>query len=242
MIKKVMDTFGFKYRYRLSTRDPANKTKYLGDPKVWDKVEKWAEIIMKRNKIDYFDGPGEAAFYAPKMDLMATDSLGREWQLSTVQIDYVQPSRFDLKYTAADGSEKMPVMIHRAILGSTERMLMVLIEHYAGAFPAWLAPEQVRIVPIGENNITYAKKIKTELDNVNVRSEIDVDNERMQNKIRKAQELKVPYMLIVGKNEEASQTVSLRYRNGEEIKDMKLNNFLDKLTNNISQRRSEIVL
>jgi len=138
MIKKIMKTFGLTYRYRLSTSDPKHPEKYIGDPKIWEKVEKWAVKIMERNKIEYFDGPGEAAFYAPKMDLIAKDCLGREWQLSTLQIDYFLPERFNLTYTDSDGKEKRPVMLHRAILGSTERFMMVLLEHFAGNFPTWL--------------------------------------------------------------------------------------------------------
>ncbi|KKR57782.1 MAG: Threonine-tRNA ligase [Candidatus Woesebacteria bacterium GW2011_GWC2_40_30] len=132
MTKEIMKTFGLSYKYRLSTRDQEHPEKYIGDPKIWDKTEKWAEEIMKRNNIEYFDGPGEAAFYAPKMDLIAKDSLGREWQLSTVQIDYFLPERFNLTYIDSDGKEKRPVMIHRAIVGSPERFLMVLIEHFGG--------------------------------------------------------------------------------------------------------------
>ncbi|KKT54245.1 MAG: Threonine-tRNA ligase [Candidatus Woesebacteria bacterium GW2011_GWA1_44_23] len=150
MTKEIMKTFGLSYKYRLSTHDPEHPEKYIGDPKVWEKTEEWAEKIMKRNKIEYIDGPGEAAFYAPKMDLIAKDSLGREWQLSTIQIDFFLPERFDLEYVDSDGAKKRPVMIHRAIVGSPERFLMVLIEHFAGNFPTWLAPVQVKMLPITE--------------------------------------------------------------------------------------------
>jgi threonyl-tRNA synthetase len=144
MTKEIMATFGFSYRYRLSTRDPKHPEKYLGHPEIWEKLESWAVRIMERNQIEYYDGPGEAAFYGPKMDLMATDALGREWQLSTVQIDMVQPERFELEYTDSDGTAKPPVMIHRAIVGSPERFLMILLEHFAGAFPLWLSPRASR--------------------------------------------------------------------------------------------------
>jgi len=242
MTKKVMATLGFKYRYRLSTRDPENRDKYLGHPEVWDRVEKWAVTIMERNGIEYFDGPGEAAFYAPKMDLMATDSLGREWQLSTVQIDFVMPERFDLKYTAADGTEKRPVMLHRAILGSAERMMMILIENFAGAFPAWLSPEQVRIIPISDQNREYATKIADELNKAGIRNSIDVEDDRMQNKIRQAQELKIPYMFIVGKKEEEKGVVSLRYRSGEEFRDLKVVDVVSQIKDNIYNRLLDIKL
>lgn len=240
MTKKILGTFGFKYRYRLSTRDPKEPEKYLGDPETWDRVEKWAVEIMKRNEIEYYDGPGEAAFYAPKMDLMATDALGREWQLSTVQIDFVGPERFELKYTDSDGKDKRPVMIHRAIIGSAERFMMILIEHFSGAFPLWLAPEQVRIVPITDDNMEYAEEVGKLLAAQKIRFEIDRDKDRMQNKIRKAQELKVPYMLIVGKNEAASKTVSVRLRSGEEFRGIALDKFISQASSDIAERKLEL--
>lgn len=212
MTKRVMDRFGFKYRYRLSTRDPQHPEKYYGDPKIWNKVEQWAVEIMQRNKIEYYDGPGEAAFYAPKMDLMATDALGREWQLSTIQIDYVQPARFGLTYVDKDGQEKQPVMIHRAIIGSSERMMMILLEHYAGALPLWLAPVQAVIIPISQDQNKYAEKVLAELAAAGIRAENWNEAESMQNRIRKAEHEKIPYMLVVGKREEAEGTVAIRAR------------------------------
>lgn len=217
MTKQIMDTFEFKYRYRLSTRDPAHPEKYLGDPAVWDKVEKWAVKIMQRNQIDYYDGPGEAAFYAPKMDLMATDALGREWQLSTVQIDYVQPVRFDLEYTAVDGTHQKPVTLHRAIVGSTERLLMVLLEHYAGAFPLWLAPTQVSILPISEHELDFAKKVSASITQAGIRVEVDESSNTLGKKMVRAREWKVPYMAILGKKEVETGTVTLKNRAGEQI-------------------------
>lgn len=217
MTKQIMDTFGFKYRYRLSTRDPAHPEKYLGDPKQWDKVEEWAVKIMERNGIEYYDGPGEAAFYAPKMDLMATDALGREWQLSTVQIDFVQPVRFDLEYTAADGSRARPVTLHRAIAGSTERLMMILIEHYAGAFPLWLAPVQVVLLPISEHELTFAKNQARSLQKEGLRVEVDESNATLGKKMVRARELKVPYMAILGKKEVETKTMTLKNREGEQI-------------------------
>ena len=184
MIKQIMDKFGFKYRYRLSTRDPEHMEKYLGDPAVWDKLEAWAVKIMERNNIEYFDGPGEAAFYGPKMDLMATDALGREWQLSTVQIDMVQPNRFELVYSDKDGTDHTPVMIHRAMIGSPERFMMILIEHYAGAFPLWLSPVQVAVLPISEKFNEYAKSVHQQLVDADVRVELDDSNETLGKKIR----------------------------------------------------------
>jgi threonyl-tRNA synthetase len=218
MTKQIMATFDFKYKYRLSTRDPEHHEKYLGDPKTWDKVEKWAVEIMERNGIDYFDGPGEAAFYAPKMDLIAQDALGREWQLSTVQIDYVMPERFNLTYTDADGTEKHPVMLHRAIIGSPERFIMILLEHFAGALPVWLSPVQAAIIPIGDRHIEYAKQVANTLKEGKIRTEIDDRAETMQAKIRDAQLKKVPYMLIIGDREMAANQASVRLRDGTDLK------------------------
>lgn len=217
MTKKVMDTFGFKYRYRLSIRDPKHPEKWLGDPKMWDKTEKWAEEIMKRNNIEYYDGPGEAAFYAPKMDLMATDALGREWQLSTLQIDYVLPERFNLTYIDKDGSQKRPIMLHRAILGSPERFIMVLLESFAGALPAWLSPVQIKLIPIADRHVDYAKQLIEKLQAKKLRAEIDDREETMQAKIRDAQMQKIPYMFIVGDKEIQANSISLRLRSGEDL-------------------------
>jgi threonyl-tRNA synthetase len=212
MTKEIMETFGLKYRYRLSTRDPEHPEKYLGDPKQWDKVEQWAVEIMERNHIPYFDGPGEAAFYAPKMDLMATDALGREWQLSTVQIDFVQPVRFDLEYTAADGSKQRPVTLHRAIAGSAERLMMVLLEHLAGAFPMWLAPTQLILLPISEHELAYTQEIASGLKNEGFRVEIDESSNTLGKKLVRAREWKTPYLAIIGKKEVETKTVTLKGR------------------------------
>lgn len=211
MTKEVMDTYGFSYRYRLSVRDPKKPEKYIGDPATWDKVEAWAEEIMERNQIDYYTGVGEAAFYAPKMDLMATDALGREWQLSTVQIDYFMPERFALTYIDSDGQEKRPVMLHRAIVGSPERFMMILIEHFAGAFPVWLSPVQAVVIPIGEEQLGYAQKVEAELTNSGIRAEV-WDQESMHKRIRKAEKQRLPYMLVVGKKEADENLVSVRAR------------------------------
>lgn len=217
MTKEIMETFGFKYRYRLSTRDPEHPEKYLGDPKVWDKLEKWAVTIMERNNIPYYDGPGEAAFYGPKMDLMATDALGREWQLSTVQIDMVQPERFELEYAAEDGTRQRPVMIHRAILGSSERAMMVLLEHFAGAFPLWLSPVQVSLLPISENELGYTQELGRSLTRAGIRVEVDESNRTLGKKMVRAREQKVPYMAIIGKTELENKTITLKNKAGEQI-------------------------
>ena len=226
MIKEIMKTFGLTYKYRLSTRDRQHPEKYIGDPKIWDKTEKWAEEIMKRNKIEYFEGPGEAAFYAPKMDLIAKDSLGREWQLSTLQIDYFLPERFNLTYIDTDGKEKRPVMLHRAIIGSPERFLMVLIEHFGGNFPTWLTPVQIKVLPITERHLAYATEVLKKLRTEGIRAELDDRNERLQAKIRDAQLEKVAYMFIVGDREAEAKAVAVRKRDGTDLGSQNLEDFI----------------
>lgn len=236
MIKKIMKTFGLTYKYRLSTREVEHPEKYIGEPKIWDKTEKWAEEIMKRNNIEYFDGPGEAAFYAPKMDLIAKDSLGREWQLSTVQIDYFLPERFNLTYIDSDGKEKRPVMLHRAIVGSPERFLMILIEHFGGNFPTWLTPVQVKVLPITEKHLEYAEAVVRSLKAVDIRVELDDRNERLQAKIRDAQMEKVSYMFIIGDKEIEAKAVAVRKRNGEDLGSKDLEEFIKALRKEIDEK------
>lgn len=241
MTKEVMEKFGFKYKYRLSTRDPQNPEKYLGDPEKWDKVEAWAIEIMKRNNIEYFDGPGEAAFYAPKMDLMATDALGREWQLSTIQIDYVMPERFNLTYIDKDGQEKHPVMLHRAIMGSAERFMMIILEHFAGALPVWLNPVQVKVLPISsEKHSEYANNVMNELKEAGIRTEVDSANETLGNKIRKAQAQKVPYVLVVGDKEVESNNVSVRLRGGESLNAMSIPEIASRILEKINNKSLDL--
>jgi threonyl-tRNA synthetase len=237
MTKKVMATFGFKYRYRLSTRDPQHPEKYIGDPKIWDKLEKWAEKIMKRNDIEYFDGPGEAAFYGPKMDLMATDALGREWQLSTVQIDFVQPERFDLSYIDDKGGKVRPVMIHRAIIGSPERFMMVLLEHFAGALPFWLSPVQVKVLPISDKLNDYANEVMTKIKDAGIRIEIDDRSESIGKKIRENEMQKIPVLLIVGEKEKEAGTISVRRRNIGDIGVVEVKEIISILKEEIAEKK-----
>lgn len=237
MTKEVMATFGFKYKYRLSTRDPEHAEKYLGDPATWDKVEAWAEKIMKRNDIAYVPGPGEAAFYAPKMDLIATDALGREWQLSTVQIDYVMPQRFDLTYTDSDGQEKHPVMIHRAIIGSPERFIMILLEHYAGAFPTWLSPVQVNVLPISDKHVAYAKEVTDILKKAGIRVELDDSNETLGKKIRCWKIEKTPYAIVLGDNETRDKELTVEHRSGAK-ETYTTEKFVEKISKEITDRLS----
>ena len=241
MTREIMNTFGLKYKYRLSTRDLAHPEKYLGDPKTWDKVEKWAVEIMKRNKIEYFDGPGEAAFYAPKMDLIATDALNREWQLSTVQIDFVMPQRFELEYTSDDGTKKRPVMIHRAIIGSPERFMMIMLEHFAGAFPTWLSPVQVKLIPITDAQHEFSHKVMQELKDAGIRVEIDDRSEKMQAKIRDAQMQKIPYMLVIGQREAESNSVAVRQRDGQDLGAIPVSQFITKIKEQVQTKSLNLI-
>jgi threonyl-tRNA synthetase len=215
MIKKLYGALNLEFKARLSFRDDTDK--YLGDAENWKNAQKILEDVAKKLGLDYFIAEGEAAFYGPKIDIMVRDALGREHQCATEQLDFVQPSRFELKYTDQNGMEKTPVMIHKALLGSIERFLAVYIEHTAGIFPFWLSPVQVMIIPIGEKHIEYARKLQEQLIAVNLRVEVDEADERMQNKIRVATEQKIPYMLIVGDKEMEKEVVAVRMRNGTDL-------------------------
>lgn len=201
MIRDMYQVFGLKWRARLSFRDSSDK--YLGDPNLWERAQQTIEAVAKKLDLDYFIAEGEAAFYGPKIDIMATDALGREWQLATEQLDFVQPERFNLEYTAEDGSLQRPVMIHKALLGSIERFMSVYIEHTAGKFPVWLAPEQVRLVTVNQEETTaeYADKILGLARGLGVRAVVDNSNESVGKKIRSAELMKVPYVVVIGQKE-----------------------------------------
>jgi len=199
--------FGLKYKFRLGTR-PEN---YMGDKKVWNKAEKELKKILENSGKEYSILEGDGAFYGPKIDILMNDSLGREWQMGTMQLDFQIPLRFDLKYSAEDGTQKTPVVIHRVIYGSLERFIGILIEHFAGNFPTWLTPVQVKVLPITEKHLVYAKKVGDKLKEEGIRVEVDERNERLQAKIRDAQLEKVAYMLIVGDREEKERTVAAKF-------------------------------
>lgn len=221
-IAQVMKTYEMKYKIRLSLRDPKQKKKYLGDDKVWDHSQKLLKNLLVHKKINFTVAEGEAAFYGPKMDLLASDSLGREWQLSTIQLDFNMPQRFNLSYTAPSGKTKQPIMIHSALVGSPERIFGVLIEHYAGAFPFWLAPVQIAVVTVGEKHKKYAKDIAAELKTSEYRVKVMDDDESVGKKIRLAENEKIPYVLVVGDKEVDKKSVALRARGSRDIKTMKL--------------------
>src|SRR5688572_7963581 len=216
MILGLYRLFGFSdVRIELSTRPE----KSIGTAEQWRHAESTLEGILRRllGEGGYSINPGDGAFYGPKIDFQIADALGRWWQLGTLQLDYQLPQRFDLKYVGADGNEHRPVMIHRAMLGSLERFLGILIEHTAGAFPVWLAPQQAAVLPVSEKVEEYAARVHRDLVRAGVRAELDARNEKLGYKIREAQLHKVPYMLVVGPREAESGTVALRLRNGEDL-------------------------
>jgi threonyl-tRNA synthetase len=212
---------------------PANA---LGDPRQWERATRAIRDACDRVGLAYHIDEGGGAFYGPKLDIMVRDAIGREWQLSTVQVDFNLPERFDLTYRGADGGDHRPVMIHRALLGSLERFFGVLIEHYAGAFPVWLAPVQAIVIPIGEAQFDYADGVGRTLADAGFRVDVDRSNERLQKKIAVAQSRKVPYMLVVGKSEAATGQVNVRSRSGEQ-QAMDAEAFARKLTDDVAARR-----
>lgn len=209
----VFKTFQFnEYRMFVSTM-PSNA---IGDAALWERATDAIKAACDHMKLKYEIDAGGGSFYGPKLDIMVRDAIGREWQLSTVQVDFNLPERFDLTYAGADGAEHRPVMIHRALCGSLERFVGVLIEHYAGAFPAWLAPVQVVVLPITDGQVEHARTLRSQLADAGFRADVDESNERLQKKIRTHQLQKVPYMLVVGKSEVANETVNVRARSGEQ--------------------------
>lgn len=227
VIQEVLNRYRFTdYRVRLSLRGEGEK--YIQDEEKWKQAEAALRAALDAAGLDYFEAEGEAAFYGPKADFLAQDVLGREWQLSTIQVDFIMPARLGLTYIGPDGKEHTPVVLHRAVTGSTERFLGVLIEHYAGAFPVWLAPVQAVIIPITDAQLGYAREVAQKLREAGLRVEVDDSSDWMQKKIRNAQLQKIPYMLIVGKKEEQNGTVSLRLRSGENLGPMTLEAFLQR--------------
>ncbi|HEX8170237.1 MAG TPA: threonine--tRNA ligase [Thermoanaerobaculia bacterium] len=211
LIKEMYDVFGFnEVRIAHSTRPE----KRLGDDALWDAAEGALEGALRKNNLEFHINPGEGAFYGPKLEFQVTDAIGRPWQLGTIQLDYTLPQRFDLTYIGADNAEHRPVMIHRAILGSLERFIGIIIEHFAGAFPFWLAPVQMAVLPLSEKFVDYAAETAAKLKKAGMRVELDHSNEKLGAKIRNAQLQKVPWMLIVGEKEASTGTVSLRKRSG----------------------------
>jgi len=225
--------FSLSYSLRLGTRPK----KFMGDKESWDKAEKELEKILKESGKDYSVLEGDGAFYGPKIDILMKDSLGREWQMGTIQLDFQIPKKFKVKYIDKNGKAKTPVVIHRVIYGSLERFMGILIEHYNGAFPVWLSPTQVIILPISDKQNNYAKKIKEELNENDIRNEFDNSNQTIGAKIRNAQLNKIPYMIIVGEKEAKQDVINLRTRNQEVLGEMKMDKFLNLIKEDIANKR-----
>jgi threonyl-tRNA synthetase len=237
LIREVLAAYQLTdYRVQLSL--PASEGKYVRDDEKWGQAIAALKEALDSNGVAYEAVEGEAAFYGPKADFMAKDALGREWQLSTIQIDFIQPARLGVEYIGEDGQPHTPVLIHRAVTGSTERFLGVIIEHFAGAFPAWLAPLQAVIIPISdEKHGAYGREVLKQLEAAGMRAELDNSRERMQNKIRRAQLQKVPYMLIIGDKEQAAGAAAVRLRSGEDLGALPLDQFLERAQADISAKR-----
>ncbi|HEX5503179.1 MAG TPA: threonine--tRNA ligase [Thermomicrobiales bacterium] len=225
LVTEVLTTYGLTdYRVQLSL--PGAEGKYVRDDEKWAKAVAALQGALDADGVAYDAAEGEAAFYGPKADFMAKDALGREWQLSTIQVDFIQPARLGCEYIGEDGAAHTPVVLHRAVIGSTERFLGVAIEHFAGAFPAWLAPVQVALIPIADRHVPYAREVQARLAAAGLRAEVDASGNRMNHKIRQAQLQKIPYMLVVGDRDAAAGAVSVRLRTEEDLGGMPVADFL----------------
>lgn len=241
LVKTIFATLGMKeYRVRVGLRDP-DSSKYTGSAESWDKAEAACIAAAQSLGVSFSKEPGEAAFYGPKIDFVVKDVIGREWQLGTVQVDYQMGNRFDLSYIGPDNKPHRPVVIHRAPFGSMERFCGVLIEHFAGAFPTWLSPEQVRVLPISEKSFDYAERVAAALRSADVRVSVDSGNDRIQAKVKVAADDKVPYMLIVGPRDAESGSVSVRARGVEkDLGAMSLEKFVEGIKTEIAGKRAEL--
>ena len=240
LIEYIALVIGYKpgenYRYRLSLGDRKDTKKYYQDDEAWDYAENVLRDVLKQRKANYFEAEKEAAFYGPKIDIQMKNVAGKEDTAFTVQYDFVMPKRFKLSYIDRDGKEKEPIVIHRSSIGAIERTMALLIEHYAGAFPTWLSPVQVKIIPVADRHLDHIRKLEGEFKSRGVRVEVDDRSERMNLKIRQAQLEKIPYMVIIGDKEVADNTVSVRRRSGEQLPNQALACFLETLTAEISSK------
>jgi threonyl-tRNA synthetase len=240
LIQRVYRDFGFKkYWYRLSLRKPNDKTNFVDNDAMWDTAEDYLRQALAEVGVPYKEAPGEAAYYGPKIDVQLNDVLGHSETLSTVQLDFYLPERFELEYVDKDGRYRRPVMIHRGVISTMERMTAFLIEHHAGNFPLWLAPVQLKIVTVTEQQLDYARKVSTQLKDAGWRVELDERNEKLGYKIREAQLAKIPYAVVIGDSEVQAQTVAPRRRGGENLAPMRLNEFIERLKSEVAQERGE---
>ena len=236
LVKTIFATLGMTdFRVRVGLRDP-DSSKYVGDPANWDKAEAACREAAKTLGVPFSEEPGEAAFYGPKIDFVVQDVIGREWQLGTVQVDYNLPVRFDLTYTGADSMPHRPVMIHRAPFGSMERFVGVLIEHFAGSFPTWLAPEQVRILPIADRHAEWCEELKTRLVEAGIRATVDSRSEKTGKKVAEGQVARIPYLLVIGDRDIAAGNVSVRHRELGDLGGRSVDQFMEDLLHEVRER------
>lgn len=236
LVKTIFGTLGMTdFRVRVGLRDP-DSTKYVGDPANWDKAEAACREAAQTLGVPFSEEPGEAAFYGPKIDFVVQDVIGREWQLGTVQVDYNLPVRFDLSYTGADSMPHRPVMIHRAPFGSMERFVGVLIEHFAGSFPTWLAPEQVRILPIADRHAEWCEELKTRLVGLGIRATVDSRSEKTGKKVAEGQVARIPYLIVIGDRDIAAGNVSVRHRELGDMGGRSVDQFVDDLLHEVRER------
>jgi threonyl-tRNA synthetase len=236
IVREVLDTYGFAdYRVQLSLRDQ-DVAKYVADDAKWSRAEKELREALDTAAIAYDEEAGEAAFYGPKADFIASDVLGREWQLSTIQVDFIQPARLGCEYIGEDGKAHTPVLLHRAVTGSTERFLAVLIEHYAGAFPVWLSPVQTVVIPVADRHLDYARRVQEQLAARDLRVEVDDSQNSMQKKIRDNSRQKIPYLLIVGDREAERGSVNVRRRGEKQQEEIELGDFAEAISGEVSSR------
>jgi threonyl-tRNA synthetase len=240
LIERVYRDFGFKeYWYRLSLRNPKDKINFVDNDAMWDRAEGYLRQALTEVGVSYKEAVGEAAYYGPKIDVQLNDVLGHSETLSTVQLDFYLPERFELEYVDSDGQYKRPVMIHRGVISTLERMTAFLIEHYAGNFPLWLAPVQMKIVTVTDQQLDYARRVFTTLKEAGWRAELDERNEKLGYKIREAQLAKIPYALVIGDKEVQSETVAPRRRGGENLPPMSLDEFVERLKHELAHERGE---
>jgi threonyl-tRNA synthetase len=238
LFQQMLDKFGFKYTFTLSTRSEEKKSKYLGTDKLWQQAEDALGNALKKLKIKFEKVPGEAKFYGPSLDVQIKDSQGREWQCSTLQLDFNIPARFELTYTGRDNKEYTPIMLHRVVYGAIERFMGVLLEHTNGRLPTWLAPMQVRVLSFTDRNVDYAKKIIMKIGEEipNLRIDADFTQTTVQSKVKDAEIMRIPYIIVVGDKEEKEKTIAVREKGNSNIKKMKVDEFIKKLGKEISNR------
>ncbi len=234
LVDEIYSKFGFKYTVELSTRPE----KRIGSDEMWDKAEKALENVLKKQKMKYKINKGDGAFYGPKIDFHLKDSLGRTWQCGTIQVDFAMPERFNLEYTDKDNKKKQPIMIHRAIYGSLERFIGILIEHYKGWFPTWLAPVQVRVLNFADRNQKYAQKVMDEIKKIpGIRIDSDFSQTTVQSKVKSASLMRISYIIVVGDKEEKNKSVAVRVKGNKKIQSFKTDKFIKKLEEEICNRK-----